>query len=87
MCACDDACAGCAGHAKAYHLKETVVQGRHQGFLMASIVITHTHVRPDSQPMECCDHARPVSYVVGLAEYTETKQQTDRRVSRQERVG
>jgi len=64
-------------------LEETVVQGCHQGLLMASIVITHTHVRPDSQPMECCDHARPVSHVVGLAEYTETKQQTDRRVSRQ----
>ncbi len=72
--ACDDACAGCAGHMEAYHLKETVVQGCHQGLLMASIVIRHTHVRPDSQSMERCDHARPVSHVTGSAEYTETNQ-------------
>ncbi len=86
MCACDDACAGCAGHTKAYHLEETVVQGCHQGLLMASVVIRDTHVRPDSQPMEGCHHARPVSHVAGSAEDAETKQQTDRFVRRQARV-
>ena len=57
MCASDDACASCAGHTEAHHLEETVVQGCHQGLLMASIVIRHTHVWPNGQPMECCDHA------------------------------